>query len=173
MKASVLSALALLLVTAAVRADPPGAVDRILMAGGFVGTVNDDAGSPVDRVELGRDATDADLAGLCELRHLQSLYLRHTHVTEDGLRAVAGLPRLRRLGLCGANVTDQGLGHLGAMRGLKELEVFKCPNVTDQGLRHLEALSQLESLDLRGCPKVTDQGVGRLRKALPNCEIRR
>src|SRR5262249_20569195 len=87
--------------------------------------------------------------------------------------AVAGLPQLRRLGLCGANVTDQGLRRLGAMRGLKGLEVFKCPDVTDQGLLRLEALSQLQSLDLRGCPKVTDQGVERLRKALPNCAIRR
>jgi hypothetical protein len=144
MKAHILSALALLLAAGPASADPPWVVERIIMAGGFVGTVKDDAASPVDRVELGADATDADLAGLCELR---------------------------RLGLCGANVTDEGLGRLGAMGGLRELELFKCPNVTDAGLRHLEAAKGLQLLDLRGCPNVTAEGAARLQRALPGCKI--
>jgi hypothetical protein len=148
MKARVRSALLLLSALVPVHADPPGAVERLLMAGGFVGTVNEDAGSPVNRVELGREATDADLADLCELRQLDSLYLRQTRVSEDGLRIVAQLPQLRRLGLCGENITDAGLRRLEAMQGLEERQLFKCPNITEEGL-------------------------ARLRKALPGCTIHR
>jgi hypothetical protein len=147
MKAHVLSALALLLVlSGALRADPPGVVERIEKGGGEVRRGG--AGGRADMVVLGRGATDADLAGLCELRELEILALSGSRVTDDGLRTIAALRSVRGLSL-------------------------ESDDITDAGLRHLEALNTLEVLLLARCTKVTDAGVARLKKALPRCDIHR
>jgi len=146
MKARVLSALVLLLAPAAVRADPPGVIEHIEKGGGSVR--RDGVGGPVYEVVLGRGATDADLAGLCELRGLEILALSGTRVTDGGLRTIAALRSVRALSL-------------------------ESDDITDAGLRHLEALKPLEVLLLAGCPKVTDAGVAHLKKALLRCDIHR
>ncbi len=96
MKATALSALVLLLAAAAVHADPPGVVERIVKGGGQVHHAGGDPAGRVDAVVL-RGATDADLAGLCELRGLEQLRLADTRVTPDGLRAVGALGQVRHL----------------------------------------------------------------------------
>ena len=121
-------------------------MERIERAGGKVHRGG--PARPVDAVLLPPGATDADLAGLCELPGLAFLVLRDTQVTDDGLGAVAGLPRLRRLRLSGATITDGGL-------------------------RRLEALTGRRCLELGGCPNVSDEGVERLRQALPDCQVYR
>src|SRR5258708_1548396 len=123
MKATTLSALALLVLAGALRADPPGVVERIERGGGYVR--RDGVGGPVNEVVLRPGSTDADLAGLCELRGLAKLALIDTRLTDDGLRTVAGLTHLRRLDLDldGAGVTDAGLRHLGEVGGMKELRL--------------------------------------------------
>jgi hypothetical protein len=94
----------LLLATAgALRAEPPGVVERIEKAGGKVH--RDGPGRPVDPVLLPQGATDADLAGLCELRGLEMLVVHGTRPSSVSLGAVAGLPRVRRLRLSGNNIT--------------------------------------------------------------------
>jgi hypothetical protein len=145
MKARVLSALVLLLASAAVRADPPGVIEHIEKGGGSVR--RDGVGGRV-RGRPGAGATDADLAGLCELRGLEILALCGTRVTDGGLRTIAALPSVRALSL-------------------------ESDDITDAGLRHLEALKPLEVLLLAGCPKVADAGVARLKKALFRCDIHR
>jgi Leucine Rich repeat len=145
--ASPLSALVLLLLAGALRADPPGVVERLRRLGADVGQDHSRPGLPVDLVVLRPAAGDADLAGLCELRRLGFLELAETGVTDDGLRLVSELRALRTLRLNGA------------------------AGVTDEGLRHLEAMAGLKVLDLRGCPNVTDEGVARLKKALPRCRV--
>jgi hypothetical protein len=146
MRASALSALAVLLAAGALRADPPGVIERIRAGGGTVVGDRDDPGRRAYGVIMGVGAADADLAGLCELPRLRALDLRRTRVTDEGLRTVAGASGLRYLLLGGDAVTDAGL-------------------------RHLEALAGLRELDLRGCPNVTAEGVRRLREALPGCEV--
>jgi hypothetical protein len=122
--------------------------ERILRGGGLVDRGGVDPGTQVTAVRLPNGAGDADLAGLCELRGLETLLFVQPRLTDDGLRSVAELRQLRRLVLVKADVSDAGL-------------------------RHLEALGRLEQLDLRGCPNVTEAGVERLRKALPGCTINR
>src|SRR5438105_581650 len=75
MKATALPALALLLLAGALRADPPGVIGRIEKADGRVRRAGNDPAGPVDAVFLPPGATDADLAGLCELRGLETLAL--------------------------------------------------------------------------------------------------
>ena len=76
-----------------------------------------------------------------------SLNLRHSRVTDEGLRHLEGLQALR-----GLNLTDT--------------------QITDEGLKHLERLEALEWLVLYGT-QVTDKGVAQLQEKLPNnCGIR-
>ncbi|HKD36562.1 MAG TPA: hypothetical protein VKB78_07165, partial [Pirellulales bacterium] len=55
---------------------------------------------------------------------------------------------------------------------LRNLEEFQLASrgVTDAGLANLEGLSKLRWLDLEGS-NVTGAGAGKLRIALPNCDI--
>jgi hypothetical protein len=144
MKAHVPSALVLLLVAAGLRADPPGVVERLRQGGGKV--IRNPKTGEVTWLALPPSATDADLAGLCELRALRALVLNGKQVSDEGLRTVARLPQMTALALLGNTCTDADLRHLEAMRGLRVLNVV-------------------------GCPNVTAEGVARLRKALPDCVI--
>jgi hypothetical protein len=153
MKATALSALALLLLAGAANAadpSPPDSdthiADRLSRRGAAVARESSLPGRPVRLVVLPASAGDPDLAELCELRGLEILDLSWTRVTDEGLRCVGDLRQLRRLPLFNTSVTDAGL-------------------------RHLEGLGRLEHLDLRGCPNVTAEGVRRLREALPGCEV--
>src|SRR5262245_46374294 len=143
MKPAALSALAMLLSAGAARADPPGVVERIRAKGGMAS--QNGPTDPVYRVDLrGNGVADADLAGLCELHGLAVLALWDTQVSDEGLRAVAGLRQVKFLFLQGDYVTDAGL-------------------------RHLEGMDGLNGLSIGACPHVTDEAVARLRKALPRC----
>jgi hypothetical protein len=171
MKATALPALALLLVpSGALRADPPGVVERLRAGGGTVVGDRDDPGRRAYGVILAVGAADADLAALCELRGLRALSLEDTRVTDAGVARVAGLPGLADLSLEGTAVTDAGLKALGGMRGLESLDLT-ATRVTDAGLGELAGLPGLRVPDLSGCPDVTAEGVARLREALPRCEV--
>jgi hypothetical protein len=144
-----------------------------------------------------RRVDDGGLAYLRRLDHLKHLNLRSTRITDRGLDTVAGLHRLQWLNLAYTSVTnaglarlanlnelqcldlhsarqvsDDGLVHLKGMAKLAELDLRDNPRITDAGLEPLRAMSSLRVLDLKGTA-VTDQGVDRLRRALPNLDVRR
>src|SRR5262249_30708420 len=146
MKARVLSALVLLLAPAAVRADPPGVIEHIEKGGGS--DRRDGVGGPVYEVVLGRGATDADLARLCELPGVGILALSRAPGTGGGLRPTAPWRRLRPLS-------------------------WESAATMDPGFAPLEALKPLGVLLRAGCPKSPDAAVARLKKALPRCDIHR
>jgi len=124
MKATTLSALVLLVLAGALRADPPGVVERIEKAGGKVRRVGDGPGAPVLVAWMPPGATDADLAGLCELRSLGALSLAGSHVTDAGLDRVAELRGLRELNLLGCpGVTAEGAARL--RKALPGCEVYR------------------------------------------------
>jgi hypothetical protein len=147
MKSFTLPALALLLVTADTRADPPGFVDRLRRDGAVAYRDDTRPGAPVYFVSMPRGTTDADLAGLCELRGLRGLDLRGTGVTDAGVRHVAELRLLEALSLVSTDVTDACLSDLAALKGLRYL-------------------------DLRDTA-TTEGGAQRLRAALPDCVVLR
>jgi len=69
-------------------------------------------------------------------------------VTDRGITCIAEqMPRLRRLWLSGARITDEGVQRLAAMRSLEDIR-FDDPlrGTTDSGLPALLDLPQLESL---------------------------
>ena len=99
----------------------------------------------VVRVVLqGDDVADGDLQHLQSLRHVQTLALGDTKVTDDGMRHLQGLP-LCQLILWGGHITDVGLVRL-------------------QTLKHLVFLNVKNTM-------VSEEGLAALKKAIPNLRI--
>jgi hypothetical protein len=97
------------------------------------------------------------------------LGLDNTKVTDAGLAHLKGLTHLQVLVLDSTEVTDAGLEHLEGMTELRTLHLFNT-KVTDAGLAHLKGLNQLQDL-LLDRRKVTDAGVMTLQQELPKCHI--
>jgi Leucine-rich repeat (LRR) protein len=107
------------------------------------------------------DATDADLEQLVGLRTLEELTLVGcAEVTNDGVRNLTALPKLRVLYLSGPNISDDALRSVGELKSLVELHL-NGPNFGDEGLVHLTKLTGLTILDLQGT-QVTDAGLHQL-----------
>ena len=120
---------------------------------------------------------DAHMAGLAKLRRIRTLYLTYrvigggeASVTDAGLKQLRRLPHLRLLVL-NSRVTDAGVAHLRKCTGLRHLSVW-CPHVTDRAIVHLKKMTHLRYLDL-AFTKITRDGEQELRRALPNCVIKR
>ncbi|HET9150784.1 MAG TPA: hypothetical protein VFN83_03640 [Gemmatimonadales bacterium] len=113
--------------------------DRILQAG---------AAEPDLVLDARGQMTDAVLAGVASLDTLQVLGLGGSKaVTDEGIRHLARMPRLRRLDLSGTAVTDQGLAALGELTSLERISL-SMTRVTDQGVRHLARCHALRHVDL-------------------------
>ena len=97
------------------------------------------------------------------------LDLSETHVTDAGLKELAGLKQLTTLDLFGTQVTDAGLKELAGLMQLTTLYLSET-QVTDAGLKELAGLKQLTTLDL-SYTRVTATGTAELGKALPHCKI--
>jgi hypothetical protein len=69
----------------------------------------------------------------------------------------------------GPHVSDAGLKELAGMKSLQRLYLTGAP-ITDAGLKELVSFKGLQMLDLSGT-KVTHAGVKNLQQALPNCKI--
>jgi hypothetical protein len=107
--------------------------------------------------------TDASLARLGQLQHLNSLTLDGSEVTDAGLAHLKGLTQLESLRLDGsARITDAGLGHLKELKSLKILSLGAAINISDEGLAQLKGLKELEELKLGSASGVTDAGIAHL-----------
>ena len=92
--------------------------------------------------------TDALLADVAAIESITELDLSASHeVTDDGLRHLAKLPRLRALNLSKTSITDRGLRVLRDLPALESLSV-SLTGVTDEGAAHLAACQGLVRVDL-------------------------
>jgi hypothetical protein len=106
--------------------------------------------------------TNAGLASIATMRNLQVLHLECTPaVTDEGLKALATVQKLRHLRLAG-QFTDRGLAYLAAAPSLKVMWL-ETPRATEQGLRSLAQIQSLERLTVPWLDQITDQGIGYLR----------
>ncbi len=99
-----------------------------------------DAPGPVD---------DEFLSGLDEFPGLSSVALRFGPRSDDGLREIGRLRRLKHLALLNSSfVTDRGIVELTSLRNLETLALCHT-GITDESVRILGELPRLHNLDLR------------------------
>jgi hypothetical protein len=113
----------------------------------------------VDEMEIDADRlTDAGLASIAKLRNLKVLHLVGTSMmTDEGLKALATLPKLRHLRLSGP-FTDKGLAYLAAAPSLKVMWL-ETPSATEKGLRELTQIKTLERLTIPWLDLITPRSV--------------
>ncbi len=138
-----------------IRANP----DWITAAGG---TVTRDRAGNVIAIDLRASwVTDADLPQLAALPHLAQLDLSHTRITDHGLQQLKNAPAITELNLYYAEqITDEGMAAVKGWKKLKRLNL-RGTKVTDTTLEHLAAVTTLEALDV-GYAQITDVGLDRL-----------
>ncbi|HEY7314060.1 MAG TPA: hypothetical protein VH643_32215, partial [Gemmataceae bacterium] len=81
--------------------------------------------------------------------------------TDDELKSLAGLTKVRKMNLANTKSTGVGFKDLTGLKDLTELQVSQTP-LSDEGLKAIAALTQLKVLELRGS-KVTDPGLRQLK----------
>jgi len=92
--------------------------------------------------------TDEILADIARVDGVVGLQLNGSRgVTDDGLRQIAGMARLRRLGLNGTSITDAGLDALGHLPALEDLSLNGTA-ISDAGAPALAHCHTLVRLDL-------------------------
>src|SRR5260221_1792569 len=89
--------------------------------------------------------TDAQLAYLKALPHIERLNLEATDVSDAGLVALTKLVTLRELNLSFTSVSDRGLANLGGLVNLRRL-VLSGVRVEGAGIQSLDGLTQVQEL---------------------------
>jgi Leucine-rich repeat (LRR) protein len=155
---------------------------------GVGGTVVRDKQGQITGLDLRSSwVTDSDLREIAALPHLASLNLSLTRITDRGMKelknapgitdldlryaeqitdegvsAIRGWKKLRRLNLRGTKITDMTLGHLAGLPTLEMLDIGFV-QFTDSGLENLALLPKLKELSIGG-NKLTDSGLRFLRQ---------
>jgi hypothetical protein len=131
------------------------------------GSVVRDPQARVTEVNLrGTWVSDTDLRRLNELPDLTVLDLSLTHITDQGMQEIKGLPNVTDLNLYFAEyVTDEGLSAIKDWKKLRRLNL-RGTKIGDTALEHISGIKALESLNV-SATLMTDVGLERL-TMLPN-----
>ncbi|MGB7324436.1 MAG: hypothetical protein WBD31_06160 [Rubripirellula sp.] len=113
--------------------------------------------------------TDAHLIQVASFHHLNAIFLEHTPVTNDSLKHLSGLTKLRKLSLGSTRVDDRGLVTLASLKHLQWLWLDRTA-VSDDSIETLINFADLRRLNIRNT-RISDAGVAKIRKALPGCMI--
>ncbi|MBL7152356.1 MAG: hypothetical protein ISS79_01465 [Phycisphaerae bacterium] len=112
----------------------------------------------------------SEWAFLAELENLEELWLNYCGVcSEDGLRYIKGLPKLKVVDLQNVNCTKGDC--LAVLGGLKKLDSIRMiGHVTDSALRGLPALPSVRLFDVINDVTVNPETIAHLREVLPNVD---
>ena len=126
------------------------------------GTAIRDASGRVTGVDFRASwVSDADLRKLARFPALTALNLSLTRVTDQGMQELRNLPGIVELDLRFAEyVTDEGVAAIKGWKKLKRL-VLHGTKVSDTALDHIAGITTLETLDV-GSVMLTDVGLERL-----------
>ena len=91
----------------------------------------------ITEVNLYEVGTDAKVAAVARLEHVERLFLFRTTVSDAGLVHLKGLSRLSFLHLANTHVTDAGLANLKQLTNLKHLDISGT-RVTGAGVKKLQ-----------------------------------
>jgi len=131
------------------------------------GVVVRDAEGNVTGVDLrGTWITDSDLRRLNQLPKLNTLDLSLTHITDQGMQEIKSLPGIVELNLRFCEyVTDEGMAAIKGWKRLRRLNIHGT-KTSDTTLEHISGITTLESVNV-GSIMLTDVGLERL-TTLPN-----
>jgi WD40 repeat protein len=115
-------------------------------------------------------ATDEGLRQVAALSRLRELWVNRSAVTDKGLAHLKGLARLSRLDVAVTRATDAGLAQLAGLPSLAILTIGD-GDLTDAGLKHLKNLPRLRKLRLAQKSKFTARGIEELKRALPGLQV--
>jgi len=133
-----------------VRPDPAEEERPILVSRDWPIVVSALAQSTAPGLDASGQMTDAMLADIRRIEHLVRLDLSGSKaVTDEGVRALAGLTALRHLDLGGTAITDRALHVLQTLPALESLALWGT-RVTDAGINALSACEALRSVNLGG-----------------------
>ncbi len=137
----------------------PANPDWIAEAGG---TITRDRAGRITAVELRASwVTDSDLSQLAALPYLTHLDLSQTRITDLGLQQLKSAPGIVELNLYYAEqITDEGMAAVKGWKKLRRINL-RGTKVTDTTLEHLANVMTLESIDA-GFAQITDVGLDRL-----------
>ena len=126
------------------------------------GSVMRDAKGQITGIDLRATwVTDTDLRHLSRYPALTYLDLSLTHITDQGMQQIRNLPAISELNLCFAEyVTDEGLGAIKGWKKLRRLNL-RGTKISDTTLEHVSGMAALESLNVSSA-LVTDVGLERL-----------
>lgn len=117
----------------------------------------------------------SDLKPLAGLKNLTQLRLSQNKIAD--LSPLAGLTKLNHLTLTDNKLTNEQLTHLSKLENLKFLSIGNNPHGANANqITSLEPLLGLKKLDeviLMNIEGLPDEEIGKMRKALPGCMIRR
>ena len=138
---------------------PTDNADWITEAGG---TVTRDRAGRITAVDLrGSWVTDSDLPQLAALPYLTHLDLSQTRITDLGLQQLKSAPGIVELNLYYAEqITDEGLAAVKGWQKLRRINL-RGTKVTDTTLEHLANVATVEAIDV-GFAQITDVGLDRL-----------
>jgi Leucine-rich repeat (LRR) protein len=105
---------------------------------------------------------------LANMPKLRKLTLSGAGVTDAGLEHLASLPQLELLALDQTAITDAGMTHVAKLTQLKYLGLRKTA-ITDAGLAKLASLDNLRMLNVTET-QTTERGLEALQQALPKLE---
>jgi hypothetical protein len=91
-------------------------------------------------------------------------------LTDTGMQGIAAVTGLRELRLAGTAVTGRGLELLKPLTKMERLNLQGCRGLRDDAAAVLAGFPQLRALDLKDS-SLTAESVGRIRAALPRCEV--
>jgi hypothetical protein len=118
----------------------------------------------------GQQFSDPFCSQLCEFPWLDSIELRGTRVTADGLKVICKLPRLRTLWIDFPKLSDDEINYFSQMQSIQWLQFTTDGLTSDDSLRKLAALQKLQNLNLVGHP-IDINDFTYLQSALPDCQI--
>ncbi len=92
---------------------------------------------------------DKSVSDICTMTDMVNLNLQGTDLTDEGIKALSPLTKLRRLNICDTLVTQKGLAVLKNMPFLDNLNLSRL-TLGDGVVEQLKPLSNLQQLDLCG-----------------------
>ena len=115
----------------------------------------------------GSGVTENGLKVICGLSRLRSLKITHcSELSEHSLVYLQRLQRLESLQLnCsddGSNFTDEGARQISKLRNVKRLSLVGWENLSDKGVYYLSKMKALEHLNLRYVNNISDAGLEHL-----------